>query len=621
MIRHLRVLLAWAATFPLPLSGQQGTSTAGLAPPASVSLVQLEVEQGIQDERGSVPVLAGRTTLVRAYLHPSTAQPFQLKGTLQATNRSTGATSRYGSTNAVSLTALPATLAELRANPAHTLNFLIPAADLREGDIQLDLAETSSPTGEQVACANCQQFPVVVKVTRAPPLLLVLVGLRFVNPANGNPLAPRPQDFDALESWLRRAYPAELRVSRRVVDVADRPGFPCDTANARLAAIRASDMRAGADSRTHYYGLVYDGGAQSPFFMRGCAAGIPAWPDPSVVASGPAGAAAFPWDKDGSYADWYGGHELAHTLGRMHIGECGQDKSDTLYPYANGQLSSTPATFQGWDPGDPAVAPGTLMAGEQWHDVMSYCDYQWISDHTYIAIRDRLASEDALAAGVVPGAAGAAPAPAAAGPQPAASEQPGYVSVIAVVNLTHQTGTIQEIAPTAPTMGARPPVGGRASIRVLDASGAVLGTYTAWLRESTDILPGRDSTASVHEVIPFSTAMRRVELLLDGRVLDARQAGGSSPTLLVVDKPAAGPQPPGAPVTFTWRARDTDNDRLTYTVRIRFEGSTTWETFATGLTARQITLDRDQLMGRRVSQLEVVASDGLRVDEVRVVSP
>lgn len=619
MTRKICLLLALAATCAVPLGAQQSTNAAGLAPPTSVTLVQLEVGQGIQDERGSVPVLAGRPTLVRAYLHPSTAQPFQLRGTLQITNRSTGATTRYASTNAVSLATLPATLAELRANPAHTLNFLIPPADLREGDIQLNLAETSTPTGEQVACANCQQFPVAVKVNRAPALPLVLVGLRFVTP-NGNPVTPQPQDFDALESWLRRAYPAELRVSRRVVDVTDRPGFPCDTANARLAAIRASDMRAGADFRTHYYGLVYDGGAKSPYFMQGCAAGIPAWPDPSVVASGPAGAAAFQWDRDGSYADWYGGHELAHTLGRKHIGACDQDTSD-VYPYDNGQLSSTPATFQGWDSGDPAVSPGTLLPGEQWHDVMSYCDYQWMSDYTYKAVLERLASEDALAVGAVPDASGATPAPAAAGPQPAAPEQPGYVSVIAVVNLTRGTGTIQEIAPTAPTMGAKPPVEGRASIRVLDAAGAVLGTYTAWLRESTDVLPGRDRTASVQEVIPFSAAMRRVELLLDGRLLDAREAGGSSPTLQVVRRPTAGPVPPGVPVTFTWRARDSDSDRLTYTVRVKFEGSTAWETFATGLAARQITLDRDQLMGRRVSQLEVVASDGLRVDEVRVVSP
>jgi hypothetical protein len=30
----------------------------------------------------------------------------------------------------------------------------------------------------------------------------------------------------------------------------------------------------------------------------------------------------------------------------------------------------------------------------QWHDVMTYCDYQWISKYTYDGIYDRLMQEE-----------------------------------------------------------------------------------------------------------------------------------------------------------------------------------------------------------------------------------
>ena len=75
------------------------------------------------------------------------------------------------------------------------------------------------------------------------------------------------------------------------------------------------------DARTHYYGLVSDG--DGSFFMRGLASGIPGTADPSTVASGPTGVNTWGWDTDGSYGDWYTGHELGHTFGRFHAEFCG----------------------------------------------------------------------------------------------------------------------------------------------------------------------------------------------------------------------------------------------------------------------------------------------------------
>ena len=129
--------------------------------------------------------------------------------------------------------------------------------------------------------------------------------------------------------------------------------------------------------------------------MRGEASGIPGQPDPSVVASGPTGPNSWGWDFDGSYGDWYGGHELGHTFGRFHPGSgCGESSDDPNYQYIFGQLANYDAGCVGFDVGDAAL--GIAMAaypGTAWHDVMTYCNNQWLSDYTYNRIRNRLADE------------------------------------------------------------------------------------------------------------------------------------------------------------------------------------------------------------------------------------
>jgi hypothetical protein len=178
--------------------------------------------------------------------------------------------------------------------------------------------------------------------------------------------------------------------SQTIVDATPTPPFSSGQINAQVAAIRALDMAAGADKRTHYYGFVSDGG----FFMRGSAA-VPATPDPSAVGSGPTGPMTWGWDFDGSYGDWYGGHELGHTFGRKHPGFCNETQDDLQnYPFANGQLGGSDQGFTGFDVGDPAHGlPMTALPGTKWRDVMTYCNYQWLSPYTYRGIRTRLVAE------------------------------------------------------------------------------------------------------------------------------------------------------------------------------------------------------------------------------------
>ena len=220
------------------------------------------------------------------------------------------------------------------------------------------------------------------------PLRLRVLGIRYEQGTPPQVHIPSVIDFGLVNSWLLRAYPVhQVLSSQAIVAATQAPPFTCDQINSQVAAIRALDISSGADKRTHYYGLVSDGG----FFMRGCAA-VPGSPDPTAVGSGPTGPYSWGWDFDGSYGDWYTGHELGHTFGRKHPGACpGEYADDPAYPFPAGQLSDADNALVGLDVGDPLYGlPMTALPGTDWHDVMTYCNRQWLSSYTYEGIRARL---------------------------------------------------------------------------------------------------------------------------------------------------------------------------------------------------------------------------------------
>src|SRR5439155_16820294 len=82
--------------------------------------------------------------------------------------------------------------------------------------------------------------------------------------------------------------------------------------------------------------------------------------------------------------DVTGGHEIGHNLGRHHtLCTGGEDGADSSYPYPGGVISGTaanPNQFYGFDVETHEVI------GTNYHDIMSYCDFEWPSDYTYKGI-------------------------------------------------------------------------------------------------------------------------------------------------------------------------------------------------------------------------------------------
>ncbi len=387
-----------------PLPTAFSLATAGPAAPLpAVKIELLEITQVVQDTANSVPLIAGKPTVLRCYLSIPPGSLVSVRGevTVQAAD---GNQYTVPSSNACALNPLPAAgVRPLRENVDLSLNFLIPTPALIAGQATFTLKSVSTNTGQALQIDTSGHGPVNIAFLAMPPLRVKLFAIRYKSGTPPVSYEPSERDFQLTLSWLRRVYPvADLVATRLIVDSDKDWPFECGDVNLQLAAIRRQDMSAGGDPRTHYFGLVSD--ANGVNFMRGCAADVPDHPAPDTVASGPAGSNSWNWDNDGSYADWYTGHELGHTFGRAHPGFCnGNSADDANFPFPYGFISDPAGSFIGFDVGDPTLGlPSVALPGLTWTDVMTYCERQWMCSYTYTGIRQRLVDENAALGPVLP---------------------------------------------------------------------------------------------------------------------------------------------------------------------------------------------------------------------------
>jgi len=596
------------------------------APPPGVQVDGLEVTQSVQDMPHSVTLVAGKKTAVRVYLSTQSPTPINVRGELTI-GLAPNAVVVY-STNVVRIDpAINGQLAAKRADVTLGLLFRVPDNLTAAGSQQITLsgvrdADTALPLPIAGVATRLAAFASV------PQLRVRILGMRYVLAAGGASFEPRKLDFDLIRSWLGRAYPVpNVIYSSAVIASNYQWPFTVDQINTQVAAIRRLDMASGGDPRTHYFGLLYDGEQQAQF-MRGKASDIPTVPDPSAVASGPTGSNSWGWDNDGSYGDWYTGHELAHTFGRYHPGFCnGNTADDPAFPYPNGFISSAAGEFVGFDFGDDTVGlQAAAMPGTQWHDVMTYCDYQWLSAYTYEGIRNRLMAEN------LPAGPGAPPpiAPAAAphGAGPAAPAAPGTagnmlmnasawsvsapnqqsLNVIATVNLTRQNGHIEFVQPLSSATAANPLAGQPhvASVRLRDANGATIAETPVEVRLGSCALPGEDRTGLVDAVMPLAPSARFVDLLLNGNVVDTFAAAPAPPQIANLQVAGAAP---GGSVGLKWDAQHPASS-ITYSVQVSADQGRSWQTLAVRRPTPDYQLDPKSVAPAKTVHVRVVATDG-----------
>jgi hypothetical protein len=579
-------------------------------------LQRLEITQGVQTSENEVPVLAAgangtKRTFVRAHLTVE-GGPDRVTGvSATLTGSRPDGSPLPGPLGVAPLEPVAVTTAPLSDNRRTlqgSLTFEVPRAWLAEGQVHLQVTRIAvEGLPVPIDCVGCDNRvgtqPRLTRVHRTPPVRLQIVSIPYTIGNAPTVHAPRQRDIDLLASWLRRAYPAD-RVEIVQTSLATQAGPPrsCDDVNAMLSDF-ADGLSPRPDERTRYYGLVDDNSGGN--FMRGCAV------IGGRVASGPTGSGTFGWDTDGSYGDWYGAHELAHTYNRLHPGHCDNNsRDDRGFPYAGGLIGTPVFDSQGFDAGDASLNLPMAVRDfrDGWADVMTYCNRQWVSSYTYRGILNDLCRNDRPNC----------PSDALAGATARSTTRQLQRSRSVVPRGLAVTGTLipatgrLRLLPSMVVTRARVterPRRGRYAIRLLGAGGRELARYPFDPREQSDP-PGereRNVRALVDETVPFVAGTRRIVVTDGSRRLAAVPVSSRPPRVRILS-PRRGRL--RGIVTLRWSARDPDGGRLFSTVLYSPDGRR-FTPIASKIRPSRLRVDMRTLPGGPRPRFRVVVTDGV----------
>lgn len=541
----------------------------------------LEVTQAIQDLNHSVRLVKDKRTFVRFYARTDQGKA-QVSAHLQAQQGTQSVTLtpiNGDAANAVSLSS-----STTRATLAGSFLFELPAG-FREGNVTLTARVNPQGTvAENNPNNNISTVTVSFEPVQAVRLMLYSIGY-------GSNYYPAEFDLSMLESWLRRAYPiSTLQVTRRSLYYGS--SLPsCTAVNNLLASERTRDLAAGVPREARYYGMVVDTGG----FMRGCG-----W---QYTNAGPTGVGNYSWDTDGTYGDWYGGHELGHGFLREHANFCGAT-GGVPYPHPNGQISpalSGPTAIYGFDAGTQAIY------GPDWTDIMTYCEREWISDFTYEGLMTTIQGLPVGAAGV---------------DEPALRNQTDRLLITGLITPTTGAATLNPIftLPNAGDVVESTP--GDYAIVLKDGTGTEVARYpfTPQPFHYGPPAPAADGQVAAAEVVellgiqallPTVEGVTAVELWGPGNTLLHTVIAQPGKPVITLHTPQPGQIVISDTLTVAWDAVDPDGEALIYNVEYSVDQGQSWESVALNLTQPQLIVALRDLRRGPDLRFRVWASDGI----------
>lgn len=552
---------------------------------------RIEVTQGVQDLNNSVRLVQDKRTFVRVHVR-----------SLQGGNQPTFARLRaQRGPNAIWLNPVNGVapgFITVRPNPSrlfldHTFLFELPVGYRKETvTITAYLNPVTNWRGRNPVETTYGNNDISTTVSFEVAPTVHLVTYRIGYKRGATTYWPPLTHVNQMHDWLRRAYPLnKLQMTVRqydwgagAVNANGKLTNPnCSKVNAFLTGAWLGDNGPFLVGGPHYYGMVSDGGG----FMQGCA------PVPGSVASGPTGVMQpFSWwDTDGSYGDWYGGHELAHAYGRRHANFCGATGGSS-YPYPDGHISPTytgDAALYGFDISTRAIYP-------PWSgDLMTYCDYQWLSDFTYEALLNKFRIDPVAAAGTQ------------------RTQQADRLMVVGTIDPATGATELQPLFVLPDVGDVDPATPGDYAIVLRAANGAVLANYTF----TPDEVHGgpapqgeRDvDLLAIAKLLPYVAGTVRVDILGPSGLLRTVQAGAAPPTVTVL-APNGGGTVTGD-LVVSWTASDPNGDALVFNVQYSPNNGGSWETLAQNLTGSSVTLPAANLVAGNQARIRVLASDGI----------
>lgn len=578
--------------------------------PLNISVAGVHVTQGIQDTSNGVFLVEGRTTYARIMANTDSGVASGVSAVLYRVDPSSNTT--------IGEPILPVNqngkyqvITSFSTEVMTEADFIFRLPDAWLDGVPFKLRVEVNPFHYPTETTLADNSLTTKTFDPVPSPRLEIDFYVFSYTKNGQYREPRLID-DVVQtfSWLRRVYPLAstpgnwtdpspgLRPRRHHVhldeldELVDRTHPSCQDLQgdevSKCASIYLNSLlrywRDLQKTNRIFFGLM---AANSPW-NRGSGGG--------GVASGPAGTTCCgsgSWDTDSTFADWYSGHEIGHALGRNHPSKgnwCEHTAKDPNFPYAGSSIGA-PYTHYGFDVGDSYFdIPRDLLMAGVWHDLMGYCDYQWISDYTY----------------------------------------GGLYTAMMAIDQTKRTATTAVMEPTLSLYGSIMPESGTAVVYIAEyqangapQSPAAEADYAVQLLDQNNVVlsqfpfaPSQSGDSQPHALLEFgvslphhagATAYRIVSLPAE-TILLKKSISSNAPAVgnVQVVNPV---EPLQGEITLSWTADDADGDPLTFDVYAGVDGGP-FQPMVVGGKEMETAVDTSLIPGGEVV-FQVIASDGV----------
>lgn len=350
------------------------------------------VTKGAWVKTRNAPVVANRPALARIYVAPSSG--FKAREVTAEVRLVDGATKFPILRETKKISA-----ASTEDDTDSTFNLEIPADHLPPGvtiQVALTAEDGEVPTGDSDARFPRDGAPKAVDAELSGKLRIKLVPVKYDADGSG-----RVPDLSAtqLELYKKRfmtLYPATE------VEITTRAPFSWTTAISRngsgfssvLNAITRLRQQDKPDADVYYYGALAPAPSMSQFCSGGCVSGLSTVVGENTSFLRASVGLAYPGEDSVNTA----AHEVGHAHGRNHAPCGGADGVDPEFPYSNGAIG-----VWGYD-----IFEKTLISPTRGRDMMGYCPNEWVSDYTYNALFERIATVNSQA-NFTAGSAGGAP--------------------------------------------------------------------------------------------------------------------------------------------------------------------------------------------------------------------
>jgi len=588
----------------------------GDACPTNILVRRVEFIQVVQDEEDSVPLIAGKTTLVRVHLDSDqpagtviTASGYvrfeyenglpmniYINGILQP-NRV------YPFDNQIKV---PARSEYDRLQLSHTLNLTIPGSWIFDKPPYINLyVACKLPSGDTYFVTTRR-----TQLIFQPPLDLTLKVVPVYACANVyvkdySPCAPvSMEDIKATVKYVERIYPlSRINLIKRPDDMITYDPTESSAKGVRLVTdLWMQETFINDPPHTKYYGLVCNDVAPCDWLLSckdatgktkgwgyrnegwGCRYGLP-WTVKKTV----------------------GGETMAHEVGHMLTGvwynglrraahvrdNCGTDGPYYEdYPQHGNDLGLIDA--DGWD--------GTnILDRDHYYDVMSYSpckgdtNYgQWISAYIYKKLLDAWSQEAASLA------------------KPVVQSTASYIFIAGGIDRNDSISFLQCERRVLAVAEEGSPNQGAYSIELQNAGGGVLNTryFDPVPTDPVDPVSGLTNFA---EIIPDDPNTSRLVIKKGAEALYTISISAHKPQVTLT-YPNGG-ETLGSRENITWAAADADNDQLTFNLLYSRDGGLNWDVLAMYVQGRNYVWNTEQTGGTSSGRIKVIACDGVNTTE------